>query len=284
MAQVAERIEWTAARTYSTMKRLGIELRPIGERTRRLFDPDELRRLYVDERLTVNQCAVRLGCNAKAVSDRLASLGVEIRGNVARLDPDELRRLHIEDRLSVLEMSKRLGWSRKCIHMAMERAGIPRRGGSEANVVRMQRMSAEERQQNAAAAHAARRGAPASFDELCAKATARAGRWRPTEIEAVFLDAFHTRGLHPVPQLAVGPYNLDFAFPDLQIDVEIDPGHWHDTDEKRIPEEERDAYLRGEGWTVLRWNGNKIRRGNPRLAEVAAGLVARFVEEHVTRR
>jgi hypothetical protein len=49
-------------------------------------------------------------------------------------------------------------------------------------------------------------------------------------------------------------YRLDIAHPTLKLAIEVD-GNSHYVRERREQDQRRDAFLRGEGWTVLRfWN------------------------------
>lgn len=90
------------------------------------------------------------------------------------------------------------------------------------------------------------------------EATRKRALWRqvnwqtfcsPQELE--FLHALNDASLFPIPQLAVGTYNIDFAFPDAMLAVETDP-LWHKSKRKRPRDGKRDAFLTAEGWTVLR--------------------------------
>ena len=52
-------------------------------------------------------------------------------------------------------------------------------------------------------------------------------------------------------QYRVGPYRLDYAWPDLLIALEVDgPHHWQPN--VATKDVARDAYLRGLGWVVFR--------------------------------
>jgi len=80
-----------------------------------------------------------------------------------------------------------------------------------------------------------------------------------------FLVALRNAALSPVPEYAIGRYNIDFAFPRSKLAVELDPC-WHKADSKREIDERKDALLERQGWTVLRldartstsWNIHKI--------------------------
>jgi hypothetical protein len=52
-------------------------------------------------------------------------------------------------------------------------------------------------------------------------------------------------------------YKLDIAHPTLKIAVEIDGGS-HGTLERREQDRRKEAWLRGEGWTVLRFSNQEV--------------------------
>ncbi len=67
-------------------------------------------------------------------------------------------------------------------------------------------------------------------------------------------------GLKFVPQLPIGPYVADFACREKHLIVEVD-GVTHSTDDEIAYDAARDAFLRREGWQVLRvWNEDVLRR------------------------
>lgn len=68
---------------------------------------------------------------------------------------DTLRRLHWGEQLPVLKMAGVLGYSRSAIERWMDDYGIERRGRSEAEKLKWQQMTPEERAQQVAAAHEA---------------------------------------------------------------------------------------------------------------------------------
>jgi very-short-patch-repair endonuclease len=52
-------------------------------------------------------------------------------------------------------------------------------------------------------------------------------------------------------QHRIGSYRVDFAWPDLMVALEIDGWH-HRSPEGAAHDAQRDAWLRGQGWIVLR--------------------------------
>ena len=52
---------------------------------------------------------------------------------------------------------------------------------------------------------------------------------------------------------------LDFAYPDLRVDLEVDGARWHSADAAQARDHRRDAHLARLGWTVLRFTAWDIR-------------------------
>lgn len=81
----------------------------------------------------------------------------------------------------------------------------------------------------------------------------REENWREfsSEGELSFLNSLNSRGLFPTPQLAIKSFNIDFAFSDIKLAVELDP-RWHNSPKKRPTDRKKDKLLTSMGWTVLR--------------------------------
>ena len=60
-----------------------------------------------------------------------------------------------------------------------------------------------------------------------------------------------------VRQLAIGPYVADFACRQTRLVIELD-GATHSTEEELASDARRDAYLRGAGYTVLRFRNSEV--------------------------
>ena len=85
------------------------------------------------------------------------------------------------------------------------------------------------------------------------------GRHR-TDIEVMMADALKDNGIEAVEQFPIRGrfgYSLDFAIPELKIDIECDGEHFHKEGNSR--DRKRNWVLREYGWTVIRFRGNEIR-------------------------
>lgn len=73
-------------------------------------------------------------------------------------------------------------------------------------------------------------------------------------------------------QFPVGPYIADFAAVACKLDIELD-GSQH-AESKSDPR--RDAYMRGEGWRILRfWNNELIENREGVLTKILEALATR---------
>ena len=106
------------------------------------------------------------------------------------------------------------------------------------------------------------------------RAIGRQVNWRefcsPGELS--FLATLNAAGLWPVPQLAVESFNIDFAFPDEMLAVELDP-RWHNSPAKRPGDAKKDKCLAALGWSVLRLDTRTSDEYN--VAKVLSALSAR---------
>jgi DNA helicase-2/ATP-dependent DNA helicase PcrA len=92
-----------------------------------------------------------------------------------------------------------------------------------------------------------------------------------TPIEHRLFAAMRDEDLRPEVQYGIGPFRVDFAFPEVRIAIEADGRAWHDEETDRA----RDHKLRGMGWSVLRFSGGRIHRD----AESIARKIVDFVED-----
>jgi very-short-patch-repair endonuclease len=170
------------------------------------------------------------------------------------LDLDDLLARY-ERGQSVLSMSKDLGVSRMAITKRIAGLGLKVRNGTEANLIRMAKLSKEERLALAEAAHAAVRGKSHSFAQLCNRAASRERSCRiASKYEAMMIEWLTEAGIEVVPQKAIGPYNVDIALPESAIAVEIFGGNWHTTGLHAARYRKRIEYLLGCGWLpVVVW-------------------------------
>ena len=134
--------------------------------------------------------------------------------------------------------------------------GISMRTGSEANLLRFADSTIEERLAITAKAHDAVRGMKRSKVDL--EKRARGVEYAPmSKWELWFakwlLEANITGFKH---SYAFGVFNLDFAFPENKVAIEIDGGGWHSSARKQLQDAKKEAYLTEQGWTLYRVSSN----------------------------
>ena len=62
-----------------------------------------------------------------------------------------------------------------------------------------------------------------------------------------------------VSEYNISIYRLDFAFPDIKLDVEIDGGT-HEQEKVKQIDKRRDEYMQSQGWTVLRLSAKALKK------------------------
>jgi very-short-patch-repair endonuclease len=94
------------------------------------------------------------------------------------------------------------------------------------------------------------------------KKLARHLRDNLTEWEKILwsrLGRFKKAGYHFRRQVAIGPYVADFACKQARVIVEADGGH-HGEPKQVAHDAKRDAWLREQGYLILRYSNHEIRR------------------------
>jgi hypothetical protein len=100
--------------------------------------------------------------------------------------------------------------------------------------------------------------------------TSQANRSHVGPNEAQVIEALTSRGIQGTPQLAIGPYNSDFATG--TVSVEVLSGYWHLYGTRGVREQHRLRDLLHRGWSVLYVIVEKKR--SPFTAEVADYVVS----------
>lgn len=140
------------------------------------------------------------------------------------IDLYDLRRRY-EAGQSVLAMATDLETSRPTIMRRLRELGLDPRSGSEANYIRMARLTQAERRDLAAAANASRRKPEVNFgsrqaNRMVAAINSAKSRTRTVgKGEAEMLDLLLGRGLTVECQLPVYGYNLDLAVAPVAVEV-----------------------------------------------------------------
>ena len=81
-----------------------------------------------------------------------------------------------------------------------------------------------------------------------------------TDIEIIMADALEKEGIEAVEQFPIRGkygYSLDFAIPELKIDIECDGEYYHELGNSH--DRKRNWALRKRGWKIIRFRGNEVK-------------------------
>lgn len=243
----------------------------------RVIDPSDLDnavQLYLSGK-TVKQAAAQFGVGASTLSRELHRRGVETgrRGTWRDLPAGEIAQDYAAG-LSELAIANKYKAERGAVRRVLLDLGVQPRGRSEAGLVRAAQMTPEARRAQATAAHNASRGRKAAWDERCRVASGR--ERNPPELsvhERPFAGWLAERDIPYRREVAVGPYNLDFAVG--SVAVEILGGEWHAYKARHA---HRTPYILDQRWAIaFVWS-----TANCPMTSSAADYVVAFANE-VTR-
>lgn len=79
-----------------------------------------------------------------------------------------------------------------------------------------------------------------------------------------------------VHQYPVGKFFIDLAVPELKIAIEVDGGNWHSEAKKKRKDEEKEFYLKANGWTVIRTEIRSNRINQPATLQAIQNCVKEF--------
>jgi len=225
--------------------------------------------------LSENELAAKFNASRTTVRRRLNMAGVPLMGRErVRLPVNEMIELY-QTGISENVIAARYNTSRTVVRNRLLKAGIAIRGQTEANRLMMSQRTPEEIARFTAPMHIAARGKKRTFEQLCNGAIGKEQtQAHATESERLFASWLAERGLTPVLQKAVGPYNIDVAV--QPIAVEIYGGGWHGQGDHAARSRKRFEYILNNGWAaVVIW----VNRRYCPLSVAAADYVVAFLEQ-----
>lgn len=212
---------------------------------------DHAAKLFADG-LTLKEISGEVGINPDLIGKRLRERGIDTTTNHRsrpasnRLDVDvpAIVAAYVSGE-SELSIAKRTGLTRIVIRRRLVEAGVDTRDGSEANKLRMARLSTEERKALASKAHDAVRGKARSEEELARRADARTRLIGFGEPELIY--AIHAAGMSAEGQMPCGRYNIDVTTGNVAVEVCA-------AETRRLSDpkfRKRIEYIRDAGYTVV---------------------------------
>lgn len=168
------------------------------------------------------------------------------------------------------------GCSRGVIRTLLNESGINPRNRSEGMYMRMAQSTPEQIAALTQAAHDAARGRSPSMEERCKIARSKqVNIYHQSPSERVLLAMLAERGIFDgIPQLAIGPYNVDIGAD--PVAVEVFGGGWHGFGHHAVSLPKRVNYLFDAGWNVI---VVAVTANQVELTERAADEVVAFIEQ-----
>jgi very-short-patch-repair endonuclease len=243
------------------------------------LDVDDIARRYLAGE-TQKGIAKSLGVSAQVVNRRLHKAGVQLR-TAREVNRATCNCIPVDETVAVsmyssgyseLAIARHFGVTRNLIRGALLGRGVTIRGRSDANLIRMAKMTAEERKVLTDAAHAAVRGIPKSEEEVMKTALGRERRQtHSSRYELQLAGMIEERGIPVRRQKAVGRYNVDIAIEESSVAVEVFGGHWHSHGVHAARYRQRCDYLLDRGWLpIIVW----VTAAYPLRREAAHYIVA----------
>ena len=92
---------------------------------------------------------------------------------------------------------------------------------------------------------------------------------------------FRPRGARFRRETRIGPYFADFAWLAARIVVEVD-GHSHETDDGRKHDQRRDAFMKSQGFKVLRFDNDLVIDNPDHVYLTIEASIAHLLREEAT--
>jgi very-short-patch-repair endonuclease/endogenous inhibitor of DNA gyrase (YacG/DUF329 family) len=162
-----------------------------------------------------------------------------------------LRRKYIDEKWTYREIMVELGMNENArrLKRMLEHFGIPIRDSSEA--VKLQHERDKSRREIF-------KKVIATESAKIKKAIGNQRNRKHSTLEKAAKSIFKYFGFSPISEYAVWIYNIDFAFPDIKLAVEIDGGNWHTSDKKIEIDGEKQDYLLSQGWEIKRYKAEEF--------------------------
>lgn len=93
--------------------------------------------------------------------------------------------------------------------------------------------------------------------EVLEELKSRAARCENAIEQKFFWEALKDK-LHLTPQYEIGRYRVDFALERAKVAVEIDGQEYHSSPEQRERDYERENFLKGQGWEIVRFTAGQV--------------------------
>ena len=178
--------------------------------------------------MTLKQIGSLLSCSADNLSKFLRAKGIDTKFNKYAAKPANFKELPIEELkilygqgFSILELSKRYNIARESVKKRLVENGVVIRDGSQANFIRMGKMTINEKKQLTKTANDTVRGVLQTSDYRTkfAKMSQLSLKVATGKGEQEFLEFLKSRNIPFVQQFAVERYNVDFIIGNVAVEI-----------------------------------------------------------------
>lgn len=154
---------------------------------------------------------------------------------------------------SELSLSRKYGCSRGAIRSRLVAGNVTIRSRSEASIVSARNFTLEQRKERTKKANAALRGSKNRTETKIKRAQyyEKHVELRQSKYELEFDDALRRHNIVFKPQKSFNVYNIDFAFEDRKIALEIFGGIWHGSGRHVEKFNKKSELLIEDGWTIV---------------------------------
>jgi very-short-patch-repair endonuclease len=128
-------------------------------------------------------------------------------------------------------------------------------------------------------AHRAVKGSRRSDEDLIKRALSVQEQAKLSKLEKYVLDYFNNCGLSPVPLYAVYKFNIDLAFPEHKLAVEIHGGNFHTTPRKIKQDKAKEEYLKSIGWDIVVIKQGTLKMNSPGMRQLLSDAVSKVKEK-----
>ena len=218
------------------------------------LDTSHLIKLHITQKWSLNQIAKHYGVKWDTIKARLDKSRCKVWNascqNRTQVNVGKIIQL-FQDGVSVKAIAEQLHVDRNVIYKRMADVGLQPRTGSEANLIRFQNSTKEERQRITAAAHAAVCGSRRTEEDLCKRAQGVMRQACSNKWECAVQMGLTDVGLPTIPQYAIGKYNVDLLIAETPFAVEVFGGSWHAYGSHVTRFRSRYEFIRDTGYSVF---------------------------------
>ena len=150
------------------------------------------------------------------------------------------------------DIARKIGVSAVTVLRWLREYDIPVRSLSSTAELVAKRRTYEEQLRITAKSRAAITGKKRSHADLCKRAIGKQRNAKLSKYEKLLYDRLIDLGYFPIPSFAVDKYNIDLAFPEKRIAIEVNGGNWHSTERRKIKQDNsKKSFMDAERWLLI---------------------------------